>query len=59
MVSEGVLTLGYNVTLAVDVRTDRNVETHQNSLTRIFPRLGATGTTAEIVALLDRTHGTP
>lgn len=50
--------LGYNVTLAVDARTDRNVEAHRNSLAHIFPRLGETGTTAEIVALLDRTHGT-
>ena len=58
MVSEGVLTLGYNVTLAVDAMTDWNIEAHQNSRARIFPRLGETGTTAEIVALLDRTHGT-
>lgn len=52
------MTLGYHVTLAVDAMADRTVEAHQNSRARIFPRLGETGTTAEIVALLDRTHGT-
>jgi nicotinamidase-related amidase len=44
--------LGYNVTLAIDAMTDRSREAQENSVTRIFPRLGETGTTAEIVALL-------
>jgi nicotinamidase-related amidase len=44
--------LGFNVTLAVDEMTDMNLEAHFNSVTRIFPRLGETGTTAEIVSLL-------
>jgi len=44
--------LGLNVTLAVDAMTDMSAETHANSVTRIFPRLGETGTTPEIVALL-------
>lgn len=44
--------LGYNVTLAVDAMTDPSAEAHQNSVTRLFPRLGETGTTAEIIALL-------
>lgn len=43
---------GFNVTLAVDAMTDRDAETHTNSVTRIFPKLGETGTTAEIVAIL-------
>jgi nicotinamidase-related amidase len=43
---------GFNVTLAVDAMTDRDAEVHANSVTRIFPKLGETGTTAEIVALL-------
>ena len=46
--------LGFNVTLAVDAMTDLDPEVHVNSVTKIFPRLGETGTTAEIVALLDR-----
>lgn len=45
---------GFNVTLAVDAMTDRNIEAHDNSVTRIFPRLGETGTAAEIIALLDK-----
>jgi nicotinamidase-related amidase len=45
--------LGYNVALAVDAMTDRSAEAHANSITRIFPRLGETVTTEEIIALLD------
>ncbi|UXU91307.1 isochorismatase family protein [Burkholderia sp. S-53] len=45
--------LGYNVTLAVDAMTDLNADAHVNSVERIFPRLGETGTTQDIVALLD------
>ena len=46
----------FNVTLAVDAMTDTNEEAHLNSTTRIFPRLGETGTTAQIIDLLDATH---
>jgi nicotinamidase-related amidase len=45
---------GYHVTLATDAMSDMSPEAHANSLTRIFPRLGETGTTAEIIALLDQ-----
>jgi nicotinamidase-related amidase len=45
--------LGFNVTVAVDAMTDMNAEAHHNSLTRIFPKLGETGTTRQIVDLLD------
>ncbi|MGA2672251.1 MAG: isochorismatase family protein [Terracidiphilus sp.] len=48
--------LGFNVTLAIDAMTDRDLEAHNNSITRIFPRLGETGTTWEIIALLDSTR---
>ena len=41
--------LGFNVALAVDAMTDMNTEVHRNSLTRVFPRLGETGTTREII----------
>lgn len=34
--------------------TDLNADAHVNSVERLFPRLGETGTTQEIVALLDR-----
>jgi nicotinamidase-related amidase len=45
--------LGFNVALAVDAMTDRSPEAHSNSFARIFPRLGETGSTREIIALLD------
>jgi nicotinamidase-related amidase len=48
--------LGFNVTLATDAMTDMSLDAHNNSITRIFPRLGETGTTWEIVALLDSTR---
>jgi nicotinamidase-related amidase len=45
---------GINVTLAVDAMTDIRPEAHRYSTAHIFPRLGETGTTAEIIDLLDR-----
>ena len=48
---------GFNVTLAIDAMTDVKAEAHENSVTRIFPRLGETGTTQELIALLERTRG--
>lgn len=44
--------LGFNVTLAVDAMTDLSAEAHANSVERIFPRLGETGTTQAILDLL-------
>ncbi len=44
--------LGFNVTLAIDAITDMNADAHTNSITRIFPRLGETGTAQEIIELL-------
>ncbi len=46
--------LGFNVTLALDAMTDLSLEAHDNSVARIFPRLGETGSAREIVGLLDR-----
>jgi len=48
---------GFNITLAVDAMTDMNPDAHVNSITRIFPRLGETGTTEEIIDLLGKTRG--
>ncbi len=45
--------LGFNVTLAVDAMTDMNADAHTNSITRIFPRLGETGTAQQIIDFLD------
>jgi nicotinamidase-related amidase len=46
---------GFNVTLAVDAMTDLREEAHRCSIANIFPRLGETGTTQDILALLERT----
>ncbi len=46
--------LGYHVTLAVDAMTDRSAEAHANSVARIFPRLGETGATQDVIDLLDK-----
>ena len=46
--------LGYNVTLAVDAMTDMRPEAHDYSIANVFPRLGETGTTQEIIDLLGR-----
>ena len=44
--------LGFNVALAVDAMTDLSAEAHDYSVGRIFPRLGETGTTEQIAALV-------
>ncbi|WP_329461623.1 hydrolase [Streptomyces sp. NBC_01431] len=47
---------GYHVTLATDAMTDVDPEAHRNSIDRIFPRLGESGTTSEIAELLAKTR---
>jgi len=44
--------LGLNVTFASDAITDGDADAHAYSVTRVFPKIGETGTTAEIVALV-------
>ncbi len=44
--------LGYNVTLATDAMTDMNAGAHDNSVQRIFPRLGECGSAQGVIALL-------
>ncbi|MGW5387068.1 isochorismatase family protein [Nocardia sp. NPDC003963] len=46
---------GYHVTLAVDAMTDIRAESHTNSVERIFPLIGETGTAAEILESLRST----
>jgi nicotinamidase-related amidase len=43
---------GFNVTLAVDAMTDARPEAHDYSIRNVFPRLGETGTSQEIIDLL-------
>ncbi|ONH32952.1 isochorismatase family protein [Pseudofrankia asymbiotica] len=47
---------GYHVTLATDAMADMSAESHEHSIRVIFPRLGETATTAEILELLAKTH---
>jgi nicotinamidase-related amidase len=46
--------LGFNVTLAIDAMIDLHADAHAYSVTRVFPRIGETGTTQEIIDLLER-----
>jgi nicotinamidase-related amidase len=46
--------LGFNITLVTDAMTDLSLDAHNNSLTRIFPRLGELATTAEVLELLEK-----
>jgi nicotinamidase-related amidase len=49
--------LGFNVTLAIDAMTDMQLEAHQGSLAYSFPRLGESGSTADIIGLLAQRQG--
>ena len=46
--------LGFNVTLALDAMTDTREETHEYSIRNVFPRLGETGSTEEIISAVKR-----
>ncbi len=43
---------GYNVVLVVDAMTDRDADAHLHSVEKIFPRLGETATTDDVLKLL-------
>jgi nicotinamidase-related amidase len=43
---------GYHVTLPVDAMTDVNPAAHDGSVAHVFPALGETGTTADVIAAL-------
>jgi len=44
--------LGYNVALVVDAMTDRDAEAHRHGVERVFPRLGETVKTDDLLELL-------
>jgi nicotinamidase-related amidase len=46
--------LGFNVALATDAMTDSTADAHTYSVTRVFPRIGETGTADEIISILKR-----
>lgn len=43
---------GYNVVPVIDAMTDLTLEAHQHSAQHIFPRIGETATTGEVLKLL-------
>ncbi|HEX3892983.1 MAG TPA: isochorismatase family protein [Terracidiphilus sp.] len=45
---------GFHVTLALDAMTDIREDAHQYSIRSVFPRVGETGSTDEIISLLER-----
>lgn len=45
---------GLNVALALDAMTDMSAEAHEHCIRSVFPRLGETGSTQEIISLLER-----
>jgi nicotinamidase-related amidase len=44
---------GYNVAFVVDAMTDRDVEAHGHSVEKVFPRIGETDTTENVLRLLE------
>jgi nicotinamidase-related amidase len=44
--------LGYNVALVVDAMTDRDADAHRHTVEKIFPRLGETDTTDNLLKRL-------
>jgi len=44
--------LGYHVVFVIDAMTDRSADAHNHSIEKIFPRLGETDTTDNILKLL-------
>lgn len=45
--------LGYNVTLVIDAMTDGQGDAHEWSISRVFPRIGETGVTQDILDNLE------
>jgi nicotinamidase-related amidase len=54
--ARGAYERGFNVTLALDAMSDMDAGAHEHSAAHVFPRLGETGTTAEVLELLARTR---
>jgi nicotinamidase-related amidase len=44
--------LGFNVTLAIDAMTDMRAEAQEYSFKHVFPRLGETGSSHDVIAML-------
>jgi nicotinamidase-related amidase len=48
--------LGFHISTPIDAMTDRGADMHEHSVTRVFPKRAETGTTAELLALLEATR---
>ncbi len=46
---------GYNVVFVLDAMTDRDADAHRHSVEKIFPRLGETDTTNNVLKILNET----
>ena len=47
---------GYHVVLATDAMSDPDAEAHRHSIGRVFPKIGETATTAEVIATIGATR---
>ena len=45
---------GFHVSLPLDAMTDLALDPHEHSATQVFPRIAETGTTADLLRLLER-----
>ena len=46
--------LGFNIAFPIDAMTDIAADAHTYSVTRVFPKIGETGTADEIISILKR-----
>jgi isochorismate hydrolase len=56
-VTRSAYDLGYNVVLVVDAMTDRDADAHRISVEKIFPRLGETTKTDDVLKALKEAPG--
>ncbi|MFF3446608.1 isochorismatase family protein [Streptomyces sp. NPDC002667] len=47
---------GYHVVLVTDAMSDPDAESHRHSVERVFPKLGETATTAEVIDMVGATR---
>ncbi|WP_405943602.1 isochorismatase family protein [Streptomyces sp. NBC_00932] len=47
---------GYHVVLATDAMSDPDADAHRHSIERVFPKLGETATTAEVIDTVEATR---
>ncbi|NEB80843.1 isochorismatase family protein [Streptomyces sp. SID14478] len=47
---------GYHVVLATDAMNDPDVDSHRHSIERVFPKLGETATTADVIDMMENSR---